>query len=128
MDADDRISVETLIRRARVAACPSHSCDGSAMPTCLSQSAALAFYALLSLAPLLLILLWITASALAHVHASRCWSRSGCWWARTPLRVARVIISNADARPDTGSIAGVWSLILLLVGATASVRPTAGRR
>jgi membrane protein len=32
--------------------------------------------------------------------------------------VARTVIANASAQPDLGSLAGVWSLILLFVGAT----------
>jgi membrane protein len=34
-------------------------------------------------------------------------------------QVARTIVANARARPDPGSIAGWWSLAMLLVGATA---------
>ena len=32
--------------------------------------------------------------------------------------VAATVIRNADAQPDIGSLAGVWSLALLFVGAT----------
>ena len=34
-------------------------------------------------------------------------------------RVARTIVENAEARPDTQSIAGWWSVALLFLGATA---------
>jgi membrane protein len=33
--------------------------------------------------------------------------------------VARTVIANARSRPDTGSLAGWWSIALLLVGASA---------
>jgi membrane protein len=115
--ADDRISVETLIRRAR-GSLPVALVRRFSDANLLSQSAALAFYALLSLAPLLLILLWIAASAVPRARESLL-EQIGLLMGQDTARVAHVIISNADARPDTGSIAGVWSLVLLLVGATA---------
>ena len=115
--ADDLIPVETLIRRARgglLVALVRRFSDVNL----LSQSAALAFYALLSLAPLLLILLRITASTLPHARESLI-EQVGLLMGQDTARVAQVIISNAETRPDTGSMAGVWSLALLLVGATA---------
>ena len=70
----------------------------------MTQSAALALYALLSLAPLLLLLVWLVSALLPGAQAEG---------------VARTVIENAQARPDTGSIAGWWSVGLLFVGATA---------
>ena len=61
--SDAPLPVEAAIRRARgslLEALWHRFIDASL----LSHSAALAFYALLSLAPLLLILLWVTASML----------------------------------------------------------------
>ena len=84
----------------------------------VSQSAALAFYALLSLAPLLLILLWVTATAMPSAREALV-HQIGQLLGKETGTVASVIVSNAAARPDTGSIAGWWSVGLLLLGATA---------
>jgi membrane protein len=83
----------------------------------MAQAAALAFYALLSLAPLLLILLWLTSNSpqvtesLLRQIADFVGAESG--------QVARTIVENAARRPDVSSIAGWWSLFWLFVGATA---------
>jgi len=83
----------------------------------LAHSAALSFYALVSMAPLLLLVLWLTASlypsakeslllqifALAGPHARD---------------VAGTVIESASGRPDLGSLAGLWSTLLLFIGAT----------
>lgn len=84
----------------------------------LAQSAALAFYALLSLAPLLLLLLWLTASALPNAQDALM-RQIGVLAGTDAERIARTIVANAKQRPDTGSIAGWWSIALLFVGATA---------
>ena len=84
----------------------------------VSQSAALAFYALLSLAPLLLILLWVTATAMPSAREALV-HQIGQLLGKETGTVASVIVSNAAARPNTGSIAGWWSVGLLLLGATA---------
>ena len=83
----------------------------------ITQAAALAFYAALSLAPLMLLLLWFTSSnefaqaaALRQIHLLV---------GPEAATVAQTVIENARARPDTGSLAGWWSIGLLLVGATA---------
>jgi membrane protein len=83
----------------------------------LAQGAALAFYALLSLAPLLLILLWMTSSS-PQVTESLLQQISDFVGAESG-QVARTIVENAAARPDVTSIAGWWSLLLLFIGATA---------
>ena len=109
-------AIEDLVRRARgslAMALLHRFLDAEVM----AQGAALAFYALLSLAPLLLILLWMTASSPAVTEsllqqiADFVGAESG--------QVARTIVENAIARPDTTSIAGWWSLLLLFIGATA---------
>ena len=83
----------------------------------LTQSAALAFYSLLSLAPLLLLLLWITASLLPSAQEGL-FTQIGTLVGRDAEHLARTIITNARERPDTGSVAGWWSIALLFVGAT----------
>ena len=84
----------------------------------LSQSAALALYALLSLAPLLLILVWLTSALLPGAQEALM-QQIALLVGGEAEQVARTIIANAKERPDTGSIAGWWSVLLLFVGATA---------
>jgi membrane protein len=109
-------AIEDLIRRAKgsfAMALLHRFLDAEVM----AQAAALAFYALLSLAPLLLLLLWMTASSpvitesLLRQIADFVGAESG--------QVARTIVENAAQRPDTTSIAGWWSLLGLFIGATA---------
>jgi membrane protein len=110
------LPVETLIRRAR-GSLPAALLKRFIDANLLSQSAALAFYALLSLAPLLLILLWLTASLLPSAREALL-SQIGSLGGSDTATVARIIVANAEERPDTGSVAGLWSLGLLFVGAT----------
>lgn len=84
----------------------------------MTQSAALALYAILSLAPLLLLLVWLT-SALLPGTQDALMAQIALLAGVEAERVARTIVENAEARPDTGSIAGWWSVALLFVGATA---------
>ncbi len=83
----------------------------------MSHAAALAFYALLSLAPLLLLLLWLTASLLPSAQDALL----------TQIRelagheaeaISRTVLANAKEQPSVGSLAGLWSTLLLFVGAT----------
>ena len=83
----------------------------------ITQAAAVAFYAALSLAPLLLLLLWLTASSPAAQQATL--GQIGLLMGPEAQAVAQTVIDNARERPDTGSIAGWWSIGLLLVGASA---------
>jgi len=84
----------------------------------MTQSAALALYAILSLAPLLLLLVWLT-SALLPGAQDAVMTQIALLAGAEAEQVARTIVANAQARPDTGSIAGWWSVALLFVGATA---------
>jgi len=84
----------------------------------LSQAAALALYALLSLAPLLLILMSLTGALLPGTQESLL-LQVGQLAGREAEVVARTIVANAKARPDAGPIAGGWSVALLFLGATA---------
>lgn len=83
----------------------------------ITQAAAVAFYAALSLAPLLLLALWLTASNPSAQAATI--EQIGVLMGPEAQDVARTVIANARERPDTGSIAGWWSITLLLVGASA---------
>ncbi len=83
----------------------------------ITQAAAVAFYAALSLAPLLLLLLWLTASSTSAQSAAL--GQIALLMGPEAEQVAQTVIANARERPDTGSIAGWWSIALLLVGASA---------
>lgn len=83
----------------------------------LTQAAALSFYSLLSLAPLLLLLLWITTALYPSAQAALL-TQVGLLAGDEARTVAATVIGHADARPDLGSLAGAWSLGLLLLGAT----------
>ncbi len=87
-----------------------------------SQAAALAFYALLSLAPLLLIVLavvarWVPDSQDAVLQ------QIGLLAGADAERIARTIVANARVIPGAGGgngpIAGAWSTAFLFAGATA---------
>jgi membrane protein len=110
-------AIEAFIRRAQ------GSLPGALMrrfidADLLSQSAALALYALLSLAPLLLILVWLTSALLPGAQEALM-QQIALLVGGDAEQVARTIVANAKQRPDTGSIAGWWSVLLLFVGATA---------
>lgn len=84
----------------------------------MAQAAALAFYALLSLAPLLVLLLWLTTAL--YPSAQDALMRQVAELAgREAATIAETIVQNAKNRPSIGSIAGLWSTLLLFVGATA---------
>lgn len=80
-------------------------------------AAALAFYTLLSLAPLLVLLLWLTASLYPPAQASLV-AQIGDLAGPAAAEVARTVLANAHAQPDIGSLAGVISTGGLLFGAT----------
>lgn len=83
----------------------------------MSHAASLAFYTLLSLAPLLLLLLWLTASLYPEAQVAlleQIKELAG----EEAQQVASTIIRNASDRPDLGSIAGLWSTGLLFFAAT----------
>ena len=83
----------------------------------VTHAAALAFYAVLSLAPLMLLMLWLTASS--EPAQAAVLGQIGLLVGPEAQAVADTVLDNAQARPDMGSLAGWWSVGLLLVGATA---------
>lgn len=83
----------------------------------MTQAASLAFYTLLSLAPLLVLLLWLTASLYPPAQQALV-DQIGSLAGPSVGEVAQTVISNAAAQPDLGSLAGVWSVMLLFIGAT----------
>ena len=84
----------------------------------MTQAASLAFYAVLSLAPLLVLLLWLTAS-LYPTAQDELIRQIGQVAGKGAETVADTVIDNARARPSVGSLAGLWSTLLLFIGATA---------
>jgi len=84
----------------------------------LTHAASLSFFTLLSLAPLLVLLLWLTTAlypSTQHALAEQIGDLAG----HDVRSVAETVLRNADSRPDIGTLAGLWSTLLLLVGATA---------
>ncbi|HEY9254990.1 MAG TPA: YihY/virulence factor BrkB family protein [Stenotrophomonas sp.] len=84
----------------------------------LTQAASLSFYALLSLAPLLVLLLWLTASLYPPAQQALV-TQVGQLAGGSSATVAQTVIDNATAQPGIGTMAGTWSTLLLFVGATA---------
>lgn len=84
----------------------------------LTHAAALSFYTLLSLAPLLVLLLWLTASLYPSAQQALL-LQIGELAGADARDVAGMIITNASSRPDIGSLAGLWGTLLLFLGATA---------
>ncbi|WP_024889017.1 YihY/virulence factor BrkB family protein [Luteimonas huabeiensis] len=83
----------------------------------LTHAASLSFFALLSLAPLLILLLWVAAS-LYPTAQEELLGQIGSLAGPSAQEVATTILRNASDRPDVGSLAGLWSTLLLFVGAT----------
>jgi len=84
----------------------------------LTHAAALSFYTLISLAPLLVLLLWLAASLYPSAQ-DELMRQVGDLAGSGARDVASTVIANAQRRPDVGSLAGLWSTGLLFVGATA---------
>ncbi|MBJ6982137.1 YihY/virulence factor BrkB family protein [Luteimonas sp. MC1572] len=84
----------------------------------LTHAASLTFFALLSLAPLLVLLLWLTASLYPAAQDALLVQIQGIAGSGAG-EVASTVLENARTEPDVGSLAGVWSTLLLLFGATA---------
>lgn len=84
----------------------------------LTQAASVSFYALLSMAPLLVLLLWLTASLYPPAQQALI-GQIGSVAGSSVASVADTVLHNANSQPSVGSLAGVWSTLLLFVGATA---------
>ena len=84
----------------------------------LSQAAALAFYAVLSLPPLLLLLLWFV-NGLVPSAQDALLAQIGLLIGAEGARVATSVVAVAAKGPTPGSIGGFWSLLWLFIGATA---------
>lgn len=84
----------------------------------LALAAALSFYTLLSLAPLVLMLLWLT-TALYPSAQEEFFRQIGLLVGDQVESTARLIVANAENRPGTGSLAALLGTLALLVGASA---------
>lgn len=84
----------------------------------MTHAASLSFYALISLAPLLVLVLWLTASLYPSAQAELVEQVGGIAGSGAEV-IAGTVIENATQRPDVGSLAGLWSTLLLFVGASA---------
>lgn len=83
----------------------------------LTHAAALSFYTLLSLAPLLVLLLWLVASLYPSAQDALV-AQMADLAGRGARDVAETVIANAQRQPDIGSLAGIWSTALLFASAT----------
>ncbi|MCD9004718.1 YihY/virulence factor BrkB family protein [Luteimonas sp. XNQY3] len=83
----------------------------------LTQAASLSFYTLISLAPMLVLVLWITASLYPSAQEALL-EQIGALAGAGARDVAGTVIQNATEQPDIGSLAGLWSTLLLFIGAT----------
>jgi membrane protein len=83
----------------------------------LTHAASLAFYALLSLAPLLVLLLWLSASLYPSAQDALL-GQMQALAGRDARDVAATVLENAERQPGVGSLAGFWSTALLFVGAS----------
>jgi membrane protein len=84
----------------------------------VAQSAALAFYAVLSMAPLLLLLLWFTQTLLPSGQEALL-DQIRVLAGGDARRLAEQLLAAADRQPDPESVAGWWSIALLFLGAAA---------
>ncbi len=109
--------VKKVVRKATIGSLPMALLRRFLDSDVITQAAAVAFYAALSLAPLMLLLLWLTASSQAAQAAVI--QQVGLLVGPEAQSVARTVLAGAASTPDTGSIAGWWSIALLLVGASA---------
>ena len=84
----------------------------------MTMGAALTFYSLLSLSPLILLLLWITAS-LYPAAQEEFFNQVGQLVGARVEEMARTVVDNAEERPDLHSLAGVFGTIALFISASA---------
>lgn len=115
--AAERVPVEKRVRRAegRLGMALWRRFLDADLP---SQSAALAFSAILSLAPLLLLLLWLTQTLLPSGQQALL-DQVGMLSGEEGRRAAAAILAASQRTPDPQSIAGWGSIALLVLGATA---------
>lgn len=84
----------------------------------MTRAAALSFYSALSFAPLLVLLLWIVAS-MSPDWQGRLVEQLNAMVGDQAAQAVKLVIDNASARPGVGSWAGLISLGVTLIGASA---------
>lgn len=83
----------------------------------LSLSAALAFYTLLSFAPLLVLGLWL-GSSIGYNAQDELLTQINTLAGSQAHDVAEVVVQSANSRPTIGSVAGILGIGVALLGAT----------
>lgn len=83
----------------------------------MSQAAALSFYTLLSLAPLVLVLLWLS-TALYPAAQEQFFQQVGSLGGPRMEETVRIIVENAESEPDDGMLAAMIGLAALFSGAS----------
>lgn len=94
-----------------------HSIQGFFGDNAMSLAASLAFYTLLSFAPLLVLAVW--AGSLVGYDAQQTMLDQITGVAGQGVReAAQAVFASADANPDVGSVAGIIGIVVAVVGAT----------
>jgi membrane protein len=114
--APPAVSVRARVRRAAFGSLPMALLRRFIDAEVVTHAAALAFYAVLSLAPLLLLMLWFTASS--EKAQAIVLQQLGQLVGPEAQAVAQTVLTHASATPDTGSLAGWWGIALLFIGAS----------
>lgn len=83
----------------------------------MAQSAALSLYALISLAPLVLLVLWLTASLVPTAQEALL-DQLAALAGVGAREVAATVIAHGAAAPDLRTWSGLWNTIVLFVAAT----------
>lgn len=84
----------------------------------LTLAASIAYYTALSLAPLLVLALWLAASVTPDAQ-SELVAQVGNLAGEEARSAVAAIVANASRRPSLGSVAGIGGLLLLVVSASA---------
>lgn len=83
----------------------------------LALAAALSFYTLLSLAPLVMMLLWLTTTLYPNTQ-EEFFRQIGLLVGPEVEGTARLIVANAEQQPGAGSLAALLGAVALLTGAS----------
>jgi len=90
---------------------------GAAEDDLMTHAAAVAFYSALSFAPMLVLLLWLVASLQPAWQQQLIDSINNLVGARASDAV-KLVINNAQERPELGHWAGILGLLIALIGAS----------
>lgn len=83
----------------------------------LTLAAALAFYTVLSFAPLIVLAIWAASLAGPHAQDSLL-SEIGAVVGDQARAAAQAVIENSKSHPEVGSAAGIAGIVMLIVGST----------